>query len=155
VPASILLADAAEAALRLRVAGTVIVVMLVAAGVWTQREGYKSLRTTKTIYGRVLDFVRFEAPPGGTVVTDLWWLDQVAAAAADSRQLLFAVDAQAAAAIMGRLDRASVPAVTVIRSRTESPDLDPWLGQTCYKETESREIADRELVAFRLTRSCP
>jgi hypothetical protein len=102
----------------------------------------------------VLDLVLSEVPRQSYAVTDLWWLDQVAASAACERQFLFAANAESGLDVMRRLDQAGVPSVTVIRSRGESPDTDTWAGRTCYVEASRREIPERALVAIRMRRSC-
>lgn len=152
VPAAIVLADALHAASRHRIAGVTLSVLLVAAGLWTQRGGYRQLRGTKNIYGRVLDFVRREVPPQGTAVTDVWWLDQVAAAATDERRILFISDRETGRDAMSRLDKAGAPELTVIRSREDDV---PWvdeLATSCYVESGIQEIPERGLVAVHLTR---
>jgi len=46
------------------------------------RAAYRQLRGTKLGYGRIVDLIATTTAPGEFVVTDLWWLDQVAAATA-------------------------------------------------------------------------
>jgi len=157
IPAAVLLSDVGESLWKKRIVGRAIVLVLLGAGAWAQRDGYRTLRTTKMIYGHVLDFVQRESAAGTTIVTDLWWLDQVAAASTDTRQFLYAAgppNGLSGPEIVRQLDQASVPEVTVIRSRTESPDVDSWAGETCYRTAGGNEIPDRALVAIRLTRSC-
>jgi hypothetical protein len=155
VPIAVLAADAIHAIARQHVAGVLMVALLCVAGASIQRAAYRRLRGTKVTYGRVLDLVRSEVPRQGYAVTDLWWLDQVAASATGERQILFAANAGTAFDIMRRLDQAGAPSVTVIRSREESADTGTWSGRTCYVEEGRREIQERALVAIRLRRSCP
>jgi hypothetical protein len=154
VPIAVLASDAIHATARQQAAGVLMVALLCVAGGWTQRTAYRNLRGAKVTYGRVLDLVLSEVPRQGYAVTDLWWLDQVAASATGERQMLFAANAESALDIMRRLDRAGVPSVTVIRSREESPDTGTWSDRTCYAEEGRREIQERALVAIRLRRSC-
>jgi hypothetical protein len=152
VPAAIALADAAHAASRRRIAGVMLCVVLAASGVWVQRDGYRELRGTKNIYARVLDFVRREVPPQGAAVTDVWWLDQVAAAATDERRMLFVANEETARQAIRRLDEIGTPEVIVIRSLEDDV---PWLDRlstSCYAESQVHEIQDRGLVATHLTR---
>jgi hypothetical protein len=154
VPIAVLAADAIHATARQQVAGVLMVALLCVGGASIQRAAYSRLRGAKRTYGRVLDLVRSEVPRQGYAVTDLWWLDQVAASATGERQILFAASAESALDIMRRLDQAGVPSATVIRSREESPDAGTWSGRTCYVEEGRREIQERALVAIRLRRSC-
>jgi hypothetical protein len=131
----------------------VVAVMLAVGGFWTQRAAYRELRGAKRTYGRVLNLVEREVPPGGSVVTDLWWLDQVAAAAED-RQFFYAPDTATGVEILRRFNDERTPAVTIVRSRTESADVGAWAGGTCYIESSRKAIDVRGLVAIVLHRSC-
>ena len=51
---------------------------------------YRQLRSAKATYGRVVDFVARNTQPGAPVVTDVWWLDQIASSAVNRRTFLFA-----------------------------------------------------------------
>jgi len=166
LPAAVLLADAAAASSRANVdsasrqrislAASLMIVALIVAGAWAQRDGYRRLRTTKQIYGRVLDFVRSEAPAGTTVVTDLWWLDQVAASATADRQFLFAAEGTRNM-VLRALETSGVPRVTVFRSAEESPaDDNAWMTATCYERRGVKAIPERGLAAttLELRRGC-
>jgi len=82
--------------------------------------------------------------PGGYVVTDLWWFQQVTAALYPTRTVLF-VDSSASArrALALLLGESNV---SVVRSERESPpdSLDSWLDGTGFvvgRQTTSRERA--------------
>jgi hypothetical protein len=133
-----------------------VVLVLLADGAWIQRASYNALQDTKLNYGRVLDFVEDVVPAGGYSVSDLWWLDQIAAAAATrGRVFLYAADDETGAEILRRLESAGATPVTVIRSREESPTIEPWMLPTCYGEDGRRENPVRALVAVRLRHTCP
>ena len=132
----------------------VALIVLLVGCIWIQRTGYRQLRGTKQMYGRVVDFVAKEVEPGGYVVTDLWWLDQVAAAATSQRQLVYAGDETTATDIMRRLNKEVVPIVTVIRSQSESADVKSWTDQTCYVEIHRHTLDVRDLVAIWLHHRC-
>ena len=119
VPLVLLAADALDALPGRKLNVSILVVLLIGC-IWMQRTAYRQLRGTKQTYGRVVDFVAKEVEPGGYVVTDLWWLDQVAAAATSQRKLLYAGDEMSGTDILQRLNKEVVPIVTVIRSRSES-----------------------------------
>jgi hypothetical protein len=121
---------------------------------WLQRAAYKELRGAKQTYARLVEFVQSETAAGRAVVTDLWWVDQIAASLAQSRRFFFASDADAAADVLRRLSEAGEREVTLIRSPVDSPGhFTLWLKDSCY--TGGRERGNGEgLIAIQLTRSC-
>jgi 4-amino-4-deoxy-L-arabinose transferase-like glycosyltransferase len=154
VPLVILAADFVEALPRRHAAALVLLAVILLGSVWVQRSAYRRLRGTKATYGRVVDFVANEVAPGGYVVTDLWWLDQIAAAATSERQLVYARDSADGHAAMKRLSDSTVPIVSVIRSASESPDLAAWADDTCYVEMHRHTLAVRDLVVILLHHRC-
>jgi hypothetical protein len=133
---------------------TLLVVVLLAGSIWDVRAGYRQLRGTKATYGRVVDFVSRNTSHGEHIVTDVWWLDQLAAAALDGRTLLFAGEPSTGLDIVQRLSDAHLPAVTVFRSRDESSDVDAWIGRSCFAEDTREELPLRGLIAMRLRYRC-
>jgi hypothetical protein len=148
-PLGLLVADSLQMLPAARGIGTTMIVVAVLAGGWMQRASYKSLRTTKFIYGHVLQFVRETPPADRWIVTDLWWLDQIAASATD-RQFLYAASPADFEAIRARLGEAGVTELTVISSLSESPT--PLLRQPVPGCTENhrRHIPERDLTAITL-----
>jgi len=153
VPLVILAADAVEALPRHATTATALGLLLLAC-VWIQRSAYRELRGTKSAYGHVVDFVSNEVAPGGCIVSDLWWLDQIAASAISERRLMYVPSPADAHAVMQRLSRAVVPIVTVIRSESESPDVGAWREDTCYVEIKRDRLDVRRLVAITLHHRC-
>ena len=135
-------------------AGAAILLVLAAAGIWVQRAAYRSLRGTKATYGRLVDFVAANAEPGANVVTDLWWLDQLAASALDGRNVLYAPDSTTVKDIVRRLGELTTPSVVLFRSREESADVRSWSDETCYFEERRDELPLRGLVAIHLRHRC-
>jgi hypothetical protein len=159
IPLAVLAADALEAVARLRFAGIAAVALVLTGSAWMQRAAYRELRGTKLIYRNVLDLVGSEVETGGVAVTDLWWLDQIAAAATDNRQILYAADGATAAVVMKRLDGAGAATITAFQAAggpgaSSSEAIAGWIGSTCYVEDRRREIAEPMLVAVRLRRTC-
>ena len=150
IPASVLLGNALHVLNGRTAAGIAATVLLLAAGVWIQRSGYRELRGTKIIYGHVLDLVRQRVPAEGYAVTDLWWLDQVAAAATSDRTILFAANEESRRDAFRRLNNAGVATVNVFISRDESAGADAWSQETCYEATGQTAIETRNLVAITL-----
>ena len=153
VPLVLLAADAVPR-FRRRVASAVLIVVLLVSCVWVQRAAYRQLRGAKATYGRVVDFVARTTQPADHVVTDVWWLDQIASSAVDRSTFLFAGEAKTGHDIVRRLSDARVADVTVFRSRETSTDLDGWTAASCYVEQAREDLDVRELVAIRLRWQC-
>ena len=154
-PLSILSADVLHALGRRGIVGVALAVTVLAGSAWVQRASYRKLQTTKRIYGRMLTFVREQSPPGAYVITDLWWLDQVAAAAADERTFLYVPTATEARDLFDRLRQGRVDRATVVLSRREPSGALAVGGIGCYEMTSRGEITERQLVAIQLRRACP
>ncbi len=151
IPVSILTADALAAmARRPRVLGMVAVVVVVAASLAVQRSAYKNLQGAKQAYGRLLEFVERGTAPGGYVVTDLWWFQQVTAALYPTRTVLFVDDSASARRALALL--AGESNVSAVRSERESPaeSLDSWLDGTPFVVGRQSTSQERTLVLSRL-----
>ncbi len=153
VPLSLLAADTFQALPRKAWVVT-LVVLLVASGVWVQRAAYRSLRGTKATYGRLADAVERLSSPGLPVVTDAWWLDQLAAAPLDQRNVLVAATATDGRAIVRRFSDLTMPSVTVVRSREESGSVESWADGTCYFEEAREDVDVRDVSVYRLRHRC-
>lgn len=152
VPASVLVADDLSMIDRRTTAGIAAMVLLLAAGVWIQRSGYRELRGTKILYGQVLDLVRQQVPAGGYAVTDLWWLDQVAASATTDRTILFTAGEENRRDAFRRLYGAGVETVTALMSREQPASSGAWSGNPCYEPSGQTDIETRKLVAITFKR---
>jgi len=152
IPASLLLADAVHALNgRTAVAGIAATVIVFAAGAWIQRSGYRELRGTKIMYGRVLDLVKQEIPAGGYAVTDVWWLDQVAASATNERTILFAASDDIRRNALNRLHRADIATVIAFTSGA-SADVEGWKRAPCYQPEMEAAVELPRLIAITLKR---
>jgi hypothetical protein len=69
-------------------------------------------------------------------------------------RLVYVGDSASGRAVMGRLSRAVVPIVIVIRSELESPDVSAWRDDTCYVEIKRETLDVRRLVAITLHHRC-
>ena len=154
VPLVVLAADALQELPRRRLLAGAALVVVLAAGLWVQRAAYRSLRGTKATYGRLVDFVAANTERGSNVVTDLWWLDQLAASALDGRNVLYGADSATVKDIVRRLSETTTPSAVVFRSREESADVNSWSEDTCYFEEGRDELPLRGLVAIRLRHRC-
>lgn len=153
IPVSVLTSDALEALVRRpRVVGVAAVVVIVASSLMVQRSAFKNLQGAKQEYGRLLEFVERGTSPGGYIVTDLWWFQQVTAALYPTRTVLFADGSASARRALALL--ADQSNVVVVRSEQESPPdpLERWLEGSRFaigRQTTSRE---RALVITELVR---
>jgi hypothetical protein len=156
VPLVVLAADAVDAAMsRKHVGVAVALVALLAWSLWLQRTSYRQLRGTKATYGRIVEFVGAKAAPGVHIVTNVWWLDQIAAASTEGRELFYVPDDAAGRAVVRRLSDSEIPAVTIFRVGSDTPPGAEWARGTCYVEEARDRISTRDLVALRLSRRCP
>jgi hypothetical protein len=153
IPLAILAADLVQALPR-RTSARIAAALLVLVGIWVQRAAYRELRGTKGTYGRVVDFMKRSAAPRSTVVSDLWWLDQLASPALDSRTFLYVDHPQTGIDVIRRLSDHAVPMATIVRSREETPEIGSWWDGTCYVEDGRDELGVRSLVAIRLRYQC-
>jgi hypothetical protein len=153
VPLALLAAGVVEQVPR-RSWGIAALVVMVVVSVWVQRAAYRQLRGSKATYGRLTDFVRMMTTPGGYVLTDVWWLDQLAASSLQDKTTLFAGDAPSGRDILHRLSDLVVPTVTVFRSTEESADVDSWSAATCYFEEAREGLPVRGVVGIRLRHRC-
>jgi hypothetical protein len=158
VPLAILAADAALSARRAhftdrrtryaaatRAVAAVVVTLVLVGGVWSQRAGYRALRGTKAEYGRLVDALSDAVPVGGTIVTDVWWLDQVAAGLSPRARFFYADNDREAVELTATLQAAFVSPVVRVTSHT-SPHVQTW-GDGCPSQaTRPLPIADLLLL---------
>lgn len=153
IPLTVLAADAVERLRHRGPLGSAVLVLLLAAALWTGRAAYRDLRGTKMIYGQVVDFVSQQTPPGGYVVTDIWWLDQVAAVPAVERRWLFVADDRDERGLLQRLSDSTIPMVTAVHLASRPARAD-WLAGTCYFEEHRELLTPHDLIAIRLRHRC-
>ncbi|MQA28801.1 MAG: hypothetical protein GEU82_03035 [Luteitalea sp.] len=147
VPLAVLVADATEIVRFPRAVAIGLVLFIFTAGVWTQRSAYRRLQGAKQTYGHIVDLIDTTTVPGEYIVTDLWWLDQVAAASRNAPRFLYAASEERATAAMRQLSLAGAGPVTVIRSR--ETDSRGWIAGTCFAEERRQALDVTEVVAIR------
>jgi hypothetical protein len=154
VPLTVLVADAlAWMASDRRL--VVLAAAIVVASLWTDRAAYNNLRTGKMIYARMVTFVERQSAPDEPIVTDLWWLDQIAASLSNTRTFLYASQPDERQSLIASFDRAGTPRVVLISSSSESVSSpESWFAGTCYVASRTASIADRHLTAVHVHRDC-
>jgi hypothetical protein len=128
-----------------RTIAAVVVLLVLGVGVWSQRAGYRTLRGTKAQYGRLVDALAAAVPAGGLVVTDVWWLDQAAAAIASRARFLYVDNEGEAAQLMAALRAASSSPVVRVTSRT-SPRVRSWSDGACRARSGPEPLPIADLV---------
>ena len=137
--------DAAGAGMwrRARVA---LLALVLLAGAATSRSAYLELRGAKRSYQGLVSAVESVSPPGDVIVTNLWWLDQVAAALHGTRVFLYVPDAAAAASALAVVRDERIDAITLAWSENESPfPLQAALDGTCFRAAATREAPLRRI----------
>jgi hypothetical protein len=111
-------------------------VVLVAASLGVQRHAYKDLRATKEGYGHLQDLV-VDAARDGLVLTDVWWLDQIAGTNGPPPVFLYAPADQLGDAAR-RLDDIGVRAFLIVTAADGDADASRQLQQTPFVVASQR-----------------
>lgn len=148
VPAAVLVADAlARTTSRFKTIGTVVVATTILAGIAVQRAAYKDLQGAKNTYERIVMLVQQNTSPGSYVVSDLWWLDQVAAALYPSRTFLYIGNAYDAVKAVDALVDSRQRDVAVVSSASESiAGVADSLTVRAWRRTDCVRIRERDLT---------
>jgi hypothetical protein len=135
---------AGDGAWRLSRLATLAVILL--AGAATSRSAYLELRAAKRNYEGLVTAVASAVPPGGVIVTNAWWLDQIAATLHRTRTFLYVPDEVAAGRALTVIRDERIDAVTLAWSEEESPfRLDTALDGTCFATISVREVPLRQM----------
>jgi hypothetical protein len=123
-----------------------LLALVLLAGAMTSRDAYVELRGTKRNFAGLVAEVSAVAPPGSVIVTNAWWLDQVAASLHGSRTFLYVPDRAAAARALTTLRAERIDAVTLASSLDDSPDtLEGVLDGTCFRAIATRHVSLRRV----------
>ena len=150
-PLAVLVADSVDSSFNGRGVRVALTIALLCVGLWSQRSAYKNLRFAKTSYDRVLHFVEGAAPRGSWIVTDLWWLDQVASAAADDRTFVYARTPSEFETIAAAVR--ATRGVVLVSSASEGPQPPVLSSIRGCRSTEEQRLAIRDLIASSVV--CP
>jgi hypothetical protein len=130
----------------LRWARLAALAVILLAGAATSRAAYLELRGTKRNYEGLVAAVSAAVPSGGVIVTNAWWLDQIAATLHPTRTFLYVPDEAAAARALALLEDERIHEVTVAWSEEDSPfRLQAALDRTCFRVRAAREIPLRAM----------
>ena len=122
------------------------VVLILVAGVASSRAAYRELRGSKQAYSRVVSTTAEVTAPGGVLLTNVWWFDQIAAPLYGTRTFLYTGTPQDAAGVIEDLASARVGLITLVTTTEEGgQDLDRTLDGTCFRVVSVRVIPERNL----------
>jgi hypothetical protein len=123
-----------------------LVALILVAGVATSRAAYRELRGAKRSYARAVMATAEMAAPGTHIVTNVWYLDQIAATLHDSRFFLYVPDRESAARALDELSRANVHHLVLVSSLGDSPAwLDPVALNSCFSPVDVRDVTEHRL----------
>jgi hypothetical protein len=125
-----------------------LVVVVIACGIWTSRAAYLDLRGTKRYYARLVAHTATVAAPGSQVLFNAWWFDQVVASLYGTRSFLYADSTSRATTLLNALADAGVEHVVLAWSRgaDEAGSLEPALRGTCYRIRKVVEVPERQMT---------
>jgi hypothetical protein len=123
-----------------------LVLLLVGSGMWATRSGYRELRGAKQYYARLVDGVASKTQPGGYVITNIWWFDQICASLYPTRTILFAETSEDASRAVRSLEQAGTGSVLLAWSREETAPLNETVTGTCYSIEEVANLNERQVT---------
>jgi hypothetical protein len=151
IPAAILTVDTLQAvAGRWRLPGRIAIAALIVASLAVQRNSYKELQGAKRAYERVVQLIERDTTPGGYIVTDVWWLDQVTACLYPFRVLMFVDSPGAAERLVSLLDAAHATNVSGVQSGVEEGggSLREWLAAARRRPGQADRILEPSLMIY-------
>lgn len=123
-----------------------LVGVVLAASVWSSRAAYVELRGAKRGYAALVAHLAALTPDGGIIVTDVWWLDQIAAPLHGRRVFLVASDDAEARMVAGDLEAAGVRAFMLVDGDEPPGALAAAIeGGGCYTTQPAGTMATRNL----------
>ena len=122
-------------------------IIILASGVWTTRNAYREIRGTKRYYAQLVDSVAQHVQPGGYILSNVWWFDQIAADLYGTRVFLFTDTPSTAATTLRRLAAARITnAALVWTGESDGESLANAVQGTCFRETGRHNIEQRQLT---------
>lgn len=131
---------------RLQTLRFVLVGLLICCGAWTSRHAYVDLRGWKRYYGTLAQSLERESNTGDYIVTNTWWLDQVAATLYPSRTFLVASTPTEMTDVLDRLHDAGIEKIRVAWSDDPGEAGAPLLDGSCYRFESRRRLAERQVT---------
>ena len=127
---------------RVRIA---LVTTIVLAGAWTTRRVYLDLRGVKRYHARLVAALDRHTTPGGYVVTNVAWLDQLAAPLHGTRTWLVAAPPADPAAVLRRLERDGARTISIAWS-VDPGEPGPFaLDGSCFRAGDVVVVPERDI----------
>jgi hypothetical protein len=160
LPASVSLGLLASQSLRRLLTNTrsrwpsaVYISLLLLGCLWLQRSMYRDLRIAKSIYANMLTRLAAAAQETPYILSDMPWLDILAASQRSAHTFLYISSPSQATAALARLQRAGERHVLVVRQfgANSMHELERWTSGSCYRPATSSIDLGAEFEAIALT----
>ena len=125
---------------RVRIA---LVTVIVLTGVWTSRRVYLDLRGVKRYHARLVAALDRHTTPGGYVVTNIAWLDQLAAPLHGTRTWLVAAPPADPTEVLRRLERGGVRTISVVWSMDPREPGPIAVDGSCFRPGDVVAVPER------------
>jgi hypothetical protein len=125
----------------------VVMVLLVGCSLMVTRHAYRDLRGTRRIYSELVARIDEGRQGSKYVLTDVWWIDQVAASLYGDVTFLYERDEGAMRLALRALEDAGVQRVAVVA--TASAGMDSWVNAaraTCYAGRDVTRLHPHDLT---------
>jgi hypothetical protein len=137
-----------------RHARVTLTVVVVVGALVTTRAAFRELRGAKNAYARIVDATDSLTKPRETIVTNVWWFDQIVAPLYGTRTFLYVPDRATAAQTLSDLAAAGTRNVALVWTKEpEGEPLNTAVNGSCYRIVDEQSIAQRQLVFA--SASCP
>lgn len=158
-PAFLLLAAAAlhelTAAGRLRSLRLALVAVIVLSGAWTSRHAVLDLRSVKRFHARLVGGIARHVPAGSYVVSNVAWIDQIAAPLHGTRTWLIAAPPERPRAVLARLERSGIRTIRIVWSTDPVEPGPVSLDGSCYRLRDVVEVPERLIAIGRAECDAP
>jgi hypothetical protein len=122
-------------------------VLILVAGLWTTRNAYREIRGAKRYYAQLVDSVAGHVEPGGYLLSNVWWLDQIAADLYGTRTFLFTGTADTATTALRRMAEGGIDSAALVWTvESDGESLAAAVQGTCFREAARHAIEERQLV---------
>jgi hypothetical protein len=123
-----------------------LVALILVAGLATSRAAYRELRGSKRAYERIVSATATLTSPGDVILTNVWWLDLVAASLYESRVFLYLATHSSTTQALTELSNANISRVTLVwTTEPGAESLEATVAGTCFTLTGVQSIPDRGL----------
>lgn len=130
-----------------RWARVTLTVLILLGALLTSRAAYRELRGAKATYAQIVDATRSLTEAGETIVTNVWWFDQIAAPLYGTRTFLYVPDRAVANDTLRELDATGERRASLVwTNEPEGEPLDSATERTCYRVLDVKAIPERQLV---------